>query len=79
MTAADYSTEGLLARYGATMSLADCAELLGVHPATVARQAKAGDLPAVAIGRTRRILTAQLGALLNPESSTAAPEPESAA
>lgn len=79
MSSLDLSVAGLLERYGATMSLTDAAELLGVHPATVARQAKAGDLPAVAIGRTRRILTAQLGALLNPESSTTTPEPESAA
>lgn len=75
----DYSADALHAAHGPTMTADTAAELLGVSRSGVYRLMKTGDLPSVELGRLRRVLTRGVADKLNPESSTAAPEPESAA
>lgn len=56
----------------ATVTRADTAELLGIDQRTVTRAIEDGQLPSIRIGRRVLIPTAQLLALLDKPSGTAA-------
>ena len=46
----------------------EAGRLCGVHPETIARAVRAGELPAAAIGRARRVRVADLDAWLRRKS-----------
>ena len=54
----------LLEKYGAIMTVNDAGEVLHRHPSHIRQLCRAGELPAVLIGKRWHISTAKLAALL---------------